>query len=422
MSLSFARALFASVLVTANSASAQIAYTFRSGEEGGVAYLRIDSKTGEFLEHKTLIRKGKARKADKPRFSPNGRHLAITISRKKTPNMLIRSILDDEKSRKVSLPGKPDEIRAAQGGYVVSCDNGSIAFVPYLATTQGPATFDANALAPPASDGEDVCIPDGQPLAIVSMQKDNRILVLDLTNMSLRADLEMPADLNGVELSEDMKSEGPQPEVVLASSKANTLFVTLDVHGGIGLMDLDAAINGKITNLVYLSTALDKSWGTAYPDRASLLELGAKSYALVTNSGKAGGLCLVDLEERKVARRIQVRHGLEKPAVLSGSKVVVLAPAGKLKGEGSKSYHPGSEVILLNLAGANMPADIDVVSVPLDENVFYAVAIDAESSSLVLLAAGADRPDRLLVFDVIKREIVSRAPANGKINRMESLH
>ena len=100
----------------------------------------------------------------------------------------------------------------------------------------------------------------------------------------------IPVDWNGIELSEDMKSEAPSPEVVLVASKANTRVATLDVHGGPGLMDLDAAINGKITNLVYLSTALDGSWGTTYPGRASLLELGAKSYALVTNAGKSGAL------------------------------------------------------------------------------------------------------------------------------------
>jgi hypothetical protein len=415
-----ARTSLAFVLVAANCAIAQIVYTFRDGEEGGVAYLRIDPKTGKLLEHQTLIRKGKAKKADKPRFSLDGRHVAITISRKKTPNMLIKSVFDNEKPRNVSLPGKPDEIRAAQDGFVVSCDNGMITFVPYLAATRGQATFDANALDPPASDGEDVLVPDNLPLAIVSMEKDNRILILDLTNMSLRADIRLPAELNGIAASDDMKSKGPQPEVILASSKANTLFVTLDAYGGIGLMDLDAAVNGQTTNLVYLSTALDGSWGTAYPDRASLLTLGAKKYALVTNAGRAGGLCLVDLAGRKVSRRFRVRHGLEKPAVLPGANVVVLAPAGKLKGEGPKSYHPGNEVILLNLDGADTPADIDIVSVPLDKNIFYVVPIDAESSSLVLLAAGADKPDRLLVFDVLKREVVTRAPANGKINRMEA--
>ena len=86
-----------------------------------------------------------------------------------------------------------------------------------------------------------------------------------------------------------------------------------------------------------------------------------------------------------------MRYGLETPVVLSGPKVVVLTSAGKLKGE----------VILLNLAGADAPADIDVIYVPLDENIFYAVAIDAESSSHVLLAAGKDKPDSPLVFDVL---------------------
>ena len=98
-----------------------------------------------------------------------------------------------------------------------------------------------------------------------------------------------------------------------------------------------------------------------------------------------------------------------------------MAPAGKLKGEGKKKYFPGRELILLNLDEAYDPADMYVIPVPLDENIFYATAVDAESSTLVVLAAGEDHPATLLVFDILKRELVARATAHGNINRMDSL-
>ena len=52
---------------------------------------------------------------------------------------------------------------------------------------------------------------------------------------------------------------------------------------------------------------------------------------------------------------------------------------------------------------------------------FHAAAVDADASQLVLLAAGGDEPDVLLVYDIQKKEVVARKLSSGNINRIDTL-
>ena len=212
---------------------------------------------------------------------------------------------------------------------------------------------------------------------------------------------------------------GPQPEIVLGSRTANAIAASLDQYGAIGLLDLSAAMQGKLAGAVYRSTAPDGSWGNAFPDRGNLVKVNGKDHVLMTNSGPDGGAVLVDLAAREVVRRWDVPHGLEKPVFLPSAKIAVATPAGKLKQRGrGRTYVPGSAVYVFALDGP--PAEAPVSAIKFNKKVFYAAAVAPGTSPLVALAVGDNQPDTIVILDPVAKRPLARQKAHGTIQRLES--
>ena len=399
---------------------AQVAYSFRSGNEGGGAYVAVDDASGRITEQRLLFKDEDCRKAKKVRFTASGKYVGVTSSRSKTPNLFVASLQAGGAVIPVGLPGEPDELRAAGEHYVVTCEGGVIALVSAAKGTIEQTWNGATQASPPLRNAEDLTVLDDGKTVLVSFESEHRLVLLSLPDLTLRGDVKLPFAVPGADIPGSLSSRGPQPEVVLASRRANTLLATLDNFGAVGLLDLDAALEGRVQGAVYLATALDESWGTAYPDRAALFDLNGKPHALVTNVGRAGGAVLVDMQARRIVRGWEVPFGLEKPSFLAGAKMAVATPAGKLKGpDVGRIYEPGSAVYLFDFSKSLDPAQAPVESVPMDLKVFYVKPVDARTSRVVVLAAGSGSPDQVLTFDVARKRVLDRQPAFGAIERLD---
>jgi len=407
-------------LCLASVASAQVAYSFRASGEGGGGYVHVNPKTGKIESHRLLFREAGCKKAKKVRFTASGSRVAVTAASGKTPSLFIADVEAGGTVLRVALPGEPDELRAVGESYVITCEGGVIALVDGKTGAVRRTWSAATELSPPARNAEDVTVFDNGSKALVSFESEHRLIILDLPGLSLRADIKLPFGVDGSGMPGGMRSRGPQPEVVLVSEKGNTILATLDSYGAVGLLDLAVGLEGRVDGAVYEATAPDKSWGTSYPDRAALFAVAGKDYALVTNVGRAGGAVLVDMAGRRIVKRLDVPHGLEKPCYLAGAKVAVAAPAGKLKGPGvGRTYVPGSAVYLFDFGVAAAAEAVAVENIEIGQKVFYVKPVASANSSIVVLAAGANAPDQVLTFDVKTRQVIDSQPAFGPIKRLD---
>ncbi len=410
------------MLLAAGAPAGEFAYSFQSGAEGGAAVLRVDPTTGAISDHRAPIRDAAARNAKKVRFTADGAYLALTVETDQSPNLFVAPFTDTGAATGVSLPGVPDELRAVGGHMLVSCSSGTIALVD-TASAQLINRFEARTMHPPGRAGEDVFVlPDGRH-AVISFQKDHRLAILTLPDLTLVANLALPAQPPGHQFPEVLLKKGPEPEVVLVAPAANTLLVTLDNTGAVGLLDWAKALKGDSEGMRYVSTALDGSWGTAFPDRAELVEIGGRIHALVTNVGEAGGAVLIDLHSRRIVQTWDVPHGLEKPVILPGRPIAVAAPTGKLKSKtAGRTFIPGDALYVFDLR-PNAPAPA-LATIPLGIPTLQVAAVAPTPGSpprpLVVVGGGEVPHGELLVVDLAERRIVAREPALGMIQRIEA--
>lgn len=404
-------ALVGMLLLAGVAHAGQIAYSYRQGSEGGAAVLTVDTENGKIADHRTLFSNADCRKAKKVRFTDSGALVALTSARNKTPNLFICPAAGGGVFA-VDLPGEPDELRAAGESFVVSCEGGKVALVDAASGVVAQVWDGRKRMRPPGYNPEDVCVLPDRKTAVVSYESENVLVFLGLPELKLVSQVSLPKTWP------ESQPAGPTPEIVLVSPAANTVLATLDRYGAVGLLDLDTALKGEPGDYAYISTALDESLGTAFPDRADRFAVRGREYALVTNSGKAGGAVLVDMAGRTVVRRWDVPHGLEKPIYLGKMQMAVATPAGKLK-NGGRTYVPGDSIYLFDLSGEDL-TQAGVEAVPLGMKAFYVTAIEADESPLVVIAAGESSPTELLLFDVVRKEILDRQPAKGTIRRLDT--
>ncbi|MFA7233014.1 MAG: hypothetical protein WC076_02775 [Terrimicrobiaceae bacterium] len=310
---------------------------------------------------------------------------------------------------------------------LVMADKGFIYWFDF-ATGQTAQTWNARkGLTPSGNKGEDILFLPDQNMVLVSFQKDSkkgehkgsRLVLLDMETFTPKADLQLPREYPSLNIPKNKKEQGPNPEMMFPAPKSNTLAVSLDLYGAVAFADLDAALNGEWKNLAYVPSSPDGAWGTAFPDRGTLLDLGGKEYLLIANASENGGLVLFDVAARKIVQTFPAEAGAETPIYLPKAKKVVTVISGKMKQRTKdgleKDIVPGNDLLVLDVAQLESAGKATLQRLRFDTPLVKVEAIDPETSSALLLVNGKNE---FLTYDLAARKILAREPAKGPVNRV----
>jgi hypothetical protein len=393
----------------------------------------IDQSNGKFAEHHVLFDVPECTEPLKIRRQQKPSRVAVTHVSESDPRLFVAPAAPDATPSSVVLPSVPDEIRLTSSLAVISCDKDEIAFVN-LETIQLHQVDELDKLLKPAANGpEDVHLGPDHESAVVSLQKDsgkgkkqgNRLLVYELVPQSkLIADLQLPRDRPELHIAGNLEQQGPGPEVVLISEPTNTLAVTLDLYGGVALMNWGAARSGQLEDYHVLPTSLDGSWGESFPDRAILFELNGRDFYLVSNAGSDGGSVLIDLKSREIVWRRPTPPGLEAAVFVPALRQAFTVVSGKVKwraaGDVQKEFRPRAELLIFDFQSSDAVRNQPVASVALP-GLPTQITLASESPLRLLIAVGqeAQRATDLVLVDPETRQIVDQRAAAGTIGRFE---
>lgn len=411
----------------------EVAYSFTDDDGGGIAIVQIDDAAGKIVGGRTLFHDDDCCEPQKVRSAAGGRILVVTNESEDDPGLFLTGTAPSTPLRHVRLSGVPDELRVTGSFGLVTCDDDTLAWVDLARGRVARGWSAEYQLRPPGNAPEDVLIFAQGQRALVSFQKDSkkgvkfgsRMALIRLPDMETMADLRLPRNRPDLHIAGSNKEQGPSPEVMLVSESTNTLLVTLDLYGAVALMDWSSAKEGQITGLTYVPTSLDGSWGNAFPDRVSLIEVGGHPYALVCNAGEAGGAVLVDLPQRRIARKWKVPPGLEKPVYLDQHRLAVSVCSGKIKRRArdglEKDEEPRRTIYFFDFAGPIDAPHAHLQEVPLDVFARRLTAVASPTGRFVLIASGREEKimDQLLLLDAVKKEVLDRVRAAGDISRFE---
>ncbi len=407
-------------------AAAQIFFSFRAADGGGLGRIEVDAQTGDFIAQEAVYSAATARAAFKVAQSPEG-YAALTVNERGPENFVFRA--PDGRVRTLSLPDKLDEVRLHGRRALVGGEEGGV-YLVRLDTGELERSWKlAEALHPPGRRPEDLRIEREGRRAWVTLQKDSkkgdregqRVVYLDLDSGAALADLRLPRDRADLHYGRDgdFRQRGPGPEIVMPFESAGVLLVTLDLYGAIGFADLTEARQGRLTNWTVLPTAPDGSWGAAFPDRVAAFAAGGREFALVLNAGAAGGAAVADVAKRNIVQRLAAGHGLSTPAFVPAARAVVAASGGKLKRRGAedveKTFHPRAEIAVFDLTEEGGPLALRVA--PTGDPAHALRPVAPESSALILVNVG-ESADAWLVMDIRDGRILGRRPALGRVERL----
>jgi len=405
-----------------------VAYGFTADAGGGIAVVRIDTQTGKILDQRVLFQEAGCLAPKKLRRSADRALLLMTDVAPKKPQVFLAAAHAPGDVDRIELTATPDEMRVASGDALIGCADDTLVMID-LARRMVVRTWSAkDELSPPGNRPEDVLIlPDGKQV-LVSFQKDSkhgkkrgsRLVLLAFPALDTLADIRLPRDHPELHIAHNKREQGPSPEVLLFAGRADTLLVTLDLYGAVALLKGSDIRAGKLGSYDYLPTSLDGAWGTAFPDRATRIEIGGRAYAIVCNAGLGGGAVLVDLSDRRLVRQWHVPPGLAQPVYLPEQRLAVSVRSGKLKQrtdtEVVKEFHPGKAIYLFDFASRDAVAESRVEELRLKVYAVGLTAVAPGASPLVLIAAGRERSaDMLLVFDPVAKRFRDRRDAAGRI-------
>lgn len=405
-----------------------VAYAFTSGSGGGVAVVRVDTRTGRIVDQQTLFQDALCRAPKKLRRSGDGATLAVTNETVHGPHLILSDSQPGGGIERIELTDLPDEIRVSGQQALVSCADDSLALIDLAERTVVGTWSAARELSPPGNAPEDMLFLPGGRRVLVSFQKDsksgrkrgNRLALLSLPDLRVVADMPLPRNHPELHIAQSKREQGPSPEILLYAPRADALLVTLDLYGAAALLKASQVFAGKLDEPRYLPTSLDGRWGTAFPDRAVLIDADDRPCAIVCNAGPEGGAVLVDLAAGSIVRRWHVPPGLAEPVFLPAQKLAVSVRAGKLKRRTEtgliKERHAGKAIYLFDVASAEAARQTKVVPLRLKVYAVALAAVDRRRSRLILLAAGRDpAANMLLVFDPVAHRFLDRRDAVGTI-------
>lgn len=408
-----------------------IGYSFVSdaGQSGGVAEVTIDTRDGRILSNQVLFASDRCSAPEKVRSTSDGRIWAVTNLGTEQAELFVFDRRQPKSPAGISLKKEPDELRVV-GPLGLLTGQDTIAVVD-LEKKQVKGQWDVrDIMSPAANSPEDIFITADEQYAVVSFQKDskkgknigNRLAIFHFPSMQPVADLPLPRDRPELHIPADRTEAGPGPEVIYVSPSTDTLVVTLDLYGAVGMASWSAALEGRLDDWTTVTTSLGADSGLSFPDRASPVMLGESECYLVCNAGVAGGSVLVQLKPRRVVWRRETPPGLEAPVFFPELKKAFTVCSGKTKlrtpAGVTKESHPGKELFVFDFSSAEAARNAPVNSVSL--NAFtVAIASISQSPPLLLLATGdsSDRIDSLVTVDASTLQILDRHPASGLVRR-----
>ncbi len=423
---------FSTHSAAASSQKLEVGYSYTNQQSGGIAIAQVDGATGRILKSRVVLDSSSCTKALKLRRAADGR-LVVTNLNPDQPHLFIVDPSRTHPHRSVRLPSAPDELRIFGTRGVLSGEDDLLAVVD-LQQGRTVRSWDVgNAFRPPANAPEDVLITRDQRHALVSFQKDSkkgkkfgsRIAVFELPMMKRVADLQLPRSRPELHIKGNLKQQGPGPEVLYVSPKTNTLLVTLDLYGAVGLMNWKSALSNEIKNWKLLSTATSGGWGNAFPDRGCGLSLAGRECFLVCNAGQKGGSVLVDLQQRAVVWKRLTPAGLEQPIFFPTISKAYSVCSGKTKkrekDDVSKTFVPEQPLFEFDFSSRDAIRNKPVKALPLTDEFAIRIVAARMDPPLLLIATGAEaeRPTTLVTYDPVKQSVVDQQPAAGIIGRFQ---
>jgi hypothetical protein len=409
------------------------AYSFFDDDSGGAAVVRVDTVSGKILGTEPLFDVAECRKPDKIRRTPDHKNLVMTNIAEDNPQLYLWSADTPDEPYGLRLPSLPDEVRITDRLALVTLETDSVAAIDIddleIVTLRQLDTL----LTPPANAPEDLTVDPSERVAVVSFQKDhktgakkgNRLVLFSLPQLEVMADLPLPRERSDLHIEGNMKEQGPGPEVLGISTDTDTLTVTLDLYGALGMLSWSAAQAGRVEGWTMVSTAASpKIDGQTFPDRAMALELYGRHLYMVCNAGTQGGSVLVDLQRKKVVWRRPTPPGLETPVFIPELRQVFTVCSGKTKkrsgNDVSRTYKPRQDLLVFDFRTSEAVRTAPVTTVPLS-GFTTQIALVSQQPPLLLIALGEEpeQANQLLTFDPVKSEIKDRRPALGTIGRFE---
>lgn len=419
-----------SVVFSTTVSADEIVGTFSTPEGGGLWIMRVDAMTGAAGPAQVVAQDPQWRSLRKLalRTDADGRRTVAATAPVKGPGNLLfvdldplvviapsnqdapaaRHWADSPKAITRPLPVEVDEIRPTREGFLIGGDDGLVVHAlldPVLASAHCPGeppclvNWSMRAgLSPTGSKPEDIRVrPDGKS-AWISLQKDSRkgdhrghrLIRVSLPDLRVLGDIHLPRHREAHHPSKSPRDHGPSPEIIVEDPASNTLMLSLDNYGAVLLTDLDAALDGRLENSIEISTSLDGTFGSAYPDRVAIVDRPDGALALVANAGPEGGAVVIDLAARRRIAAVACRPGLESLAPVGDGLLVVGASAGKIKtrsDEGAvKRFEPAPEIVIFDLAD---PAAVTVRTFPRPNPVIWVAPVGSPG----LVAAVERRSD-----------------------------
>ncbi len=422
---------FVCTLVACAESPVTVAYSFSKEGQGGIASVQIEPITGRIETQNILFRDKSCAVPGKIRRSQDRQFLAVSNLTKNGPHVfLVRGA--DQTHESFELPAIPDEMRFTANQLLVSCEEDALGVITWAPAPELKLLELDKILSPAANGPEDVQIVPRDQVAVITCQKDSkggkkkghRVVLMQLPTLEVVADLELPRDHPELHIQDNNKESGPSPEIIFVSENSDTLAVTLDLYGAIGMMRWSAAKQDRLDDWTILSTSPQKSLGTAFPDRGLTLSFGNHEYLLVHNAGEEGGSCVVDLQKRRVVWQRPTPPGLEQSVYFPQLRRAFTVCSGKVKRRTAddvvKDTKPQTGLFHFDFRSQHAVRNAAVEKYPME---LYATRIYAASTSppLLLLAVGkvAEQPDILMTFDPVAMEIRDQQPAQGIVSQFE---
>jgi len=425
-------------LTTIATATTEIYYSFSDGRVGGVALLAVDG-VDEPKAHRRIVEIPNLERPRKLAISDDGSALLLVDETSRSGNLILVE-LDGETPRvtRLDFPTVPDEVRAVRGGFVVGGDRGNLVFVDATRRAVAATWTSRGTLTPSGHKPEDIAVLPGGERIILSFQKDSssgrhlgsRLVTMDIPSLRVVADLQLPRDRPELHIAGNIKEQGPNPEVIVLSPKTNTLFLTLDLYGGLLMADLDAVMEGRLVRPVTVSADPAGAWGVAFPDRVVHFDAGGRETVVVANAGESGGVVAVDLGTRRRVAAAETISGLDTLVHLKRANVVAAAPAGKVKrrvaAEVEKSSEPQRELHLIDVSRLH-GGELPVVLHSMDDLTTHLAAVGDESSDEVVVVLGRGQTHRLALLTIVRDadgtfDVTERwsVPVEGELRRLIS--